>query len=85
MNQNHRGHDLYVTDAAYAVDAMVPRVLLRCARCSRLGVGLIDTQSDRDYARLKDREFDTGEWWHFDELMIIGSLDAVCPNGGEKR
>jgi hypothetical protein len=87
MNQNHLGHDIYVINATFAHNppTMVPRVLLLCARCSRLGVGLIETQSDRDYATTKDREFDTVEWWHFDDLRIIGSLDAECPSDCESR
>ena len=81
MNRHHDGHDLYVTDARYATDPLVPRVLLRCVRCGRLGVGMIESQSDRDYAATKDREFDTGEWWSFERLRIIGSAAAQCPRG----
>ena len=75
------GHDLYVTDARYAADQLAPRVLLRCARCGCLGVGMIDTQEDREYAATKDRDFDTGEWWDFERLRIIGSAAATCQRG----
>ena len=75
------GHDLYVTDACYALDTVAPRVLLRCSRCGRLGVGVIETQSDREYAATKDRQFDTGEWWNFDSLRITGAAGAPCPRG----
>jgi hypothetical protein len=79
--RNANGHDLYVTDATYAISPLVPRVLLRCERCGCLGVGIIETQSDRDYAATMDREFDAGEWWHFDALRIIGSAAAECTGG----
>ena len=78
MSRDHGGHDLYVTDATHALSPPAPRVLLRCCRCGRLGVGLIETASDRRYAATKDREFDTGEWWDFESLRIIGSVAADC-------
>jgi hypothetical protein len=56
-------------------------VLLRCEQCGCLGVGIIETKSDRDYAATMDREFDTGEWWQFDALRIIGSAAAECTVG----
>ncbi len=74
-------HDLYVFDARFATDPVTPRVQLRCCRCGRLGVGLIETAGDRAYAATKDREFDTGEWWDFEALRIIGSVAAPCPRG----
>lgn len=76
------GHDLYVTDARFAADPLVPRVLLRCCRCGRLGVGMIDTESDRDYAATMDREFDIGMAWDFESLRVVGSAAAPCPRGG---
>lgn len=79
--QRSGGHDLYVTDAKYATDPLVPRVLLRCCRCGRLGVGLIESSRDREYAASKDSEYDTGEWWHFEDLRITGSAASPCPRG----
>jgi len=79
IDRHHAGHDLYVTDATHALHPMVPRVLVRCCRCGRLGVGVIETDADRAYTSLMDREFDTGEWWCFDALRIIGSTAAPCP------
>jgi len=79
IDRHHAGHDLYVTDATHALHPMVPRVLVRCCRCGRLGVGVIETDADRAYAGLRDREFDTGEWWFFDALRIVGSTAAPCP------
>lgn len=76
------GHDLYVTDATFALSPLTPRVLLRCVRCGRLGTGLIETQRDRDYAATRDRQFDAGEWWCFEHLRIVGSVAASCPHGG---
>lgn len=81
-DRHHAGHDLYVTDATHALHPLMPRVLVRCCRCGRLGTGLIETEGDRAYALLKDRQFDTGEWWHFESLRIIGSASAPCPRGG---
>lgn len=80
--RHHAGHDLHVTDATHALHPLVPRVLVRCCLCGRLGVGLIETDEDAAYARLKDRQFDVGEWWHFSSLRIIGSAAAQCPSGG---
>lgn len=77
------GHDLYVADARFATDPMMPRVLLRCCRCGRLGVGMIETAGDLSYAATMDREFDTGVAWDFEALRIIGSAAAPCPRGGE--
>lgn len=78
------GHDLYVTDASHALSQVAPRVLLRCARCGRLGVGIIETQGDRDYAATRDRQFDTGEWWDFEALRITGSAAADCTEDHHK-
>lgn len=77
------GHNLHVTDARFATDPLVPRVLLRCCRCGRLGVGMIETESDRAYAATMDREFDTGVAWDFESLRIIGSAATRCPRGGD--
>lgn len=75
------GHDLYVTDARFATDCISPRVLLRCAKCGRLGVGMIETASDRTYAATMDREYETGIAWDFEAMRIIGSAAAPCPRG----
>ena len=80
--RHYGGHDLYVTDASFAAGALVPRVLLRCSRCSCLGIGIIETQGDRDYAAIKDRQYDTGEWWDFEALRITGMADCAAGGAG---
>jgi hypothetical protein len=72
------GHDFYVAEAEHSISPIAPRVLLRCCRCNALAIGLIGSESDREYATTKDREFDTGEWWDFDELKITGAA-SECP------
>lgn len=77
------GHDYYVTEADRALCTIAPRVLLRCCRCNTLAIGLISSDRDREYAATKDRQFDTGEWWDFEGLKIIGAA-SECPSGGKK-
>jgi hypothetical protein len=80
------GHDYYVTDADHALSPTAPRVLLRCCRCNTLAIGLIESESDRRYAATKDRQFDTGEWWDFEELRITGaSSDCQCAPAGRRH
>lgn len=74
------GHDYYVTEAGHALSPIAPRVLLRCCRCNTLAIGLIVSDGDREHAATKDREFDTGEWWDFEELKITGAA-SECPGG----
>jgi hypothetical protein len=71
-------HDYYVIDASHAISPIAPRVLLRCCRCNCLAIGLIESCSDLQYAATKDREFDTGEWWDFEELKVTGAA-SKCP------
>jgi hypothetical protein len=78
------GHDYYVTEADHALSPIAPRVLLRCCRCNSLAIGLICSDSDRGYAATKDREFDTGEWWDFEELKITGA-SSECQNAPAAR
>jgi hypothetical protein len=76
-------HDLYVADAKYAHQTHRPRVLVRCAKCGHLGIGMIETAGDRVIARRYDTEFDTGWWWGFDELKLLG-MPTACPAAGRE-
>lgn len=71
-------HDLYIVDAKYAHRDIRPRVLVRCGRCNRLGIGMIETIGDRRIARRYDAEYDTGHWWNFDDLRLLG-IPSFCP------
>lgn len=70
-------HDLYVVDAQYAHEHVRPRVLVQCGRCNRLGVGMIETIGDRAIARRHDTKHDTGHWWGFDDLKLLG-MPSSC-------
>ena len=71
-------HDLYVLDAQYSHSPTRPRVLVRCGRCGHLGIGMIDTDGDRRIAARYDSQFDTGHWWGFDDLRLLG-MPSACP------
>lgn len=71
-------HDLYIVDGQFAHRPIRPRVLVRCGQCGQLGVGMIDTPGDRRIADRYDSEFDTGHWWGFDSLRLLGMPDE-CP------
>lgn len=79
MSRFSGGHDWYVTEATYATSPVASRVLLRCCRCNSLAIGLIQADDDRKYAGTKDRQFDTGEWWDFKDLKIMGAATS-CPS-----
>lgn len=71
-------HDLYVVDGQYAHAAARPRVLVRCVRCGRLGIGMIEAAGDRLTASRHDSEHDAGHWWNFDNLRLLG-MPGDCP------
>lgn len=75
-------HDLYVVDAQFAHRDINPRVLVRCGRCNMLGIGMIETIGDRRIARRYDSQYDTGHWWNFDDLRLLG-ISSSCP--GDKK
>lgn len=75
-------HDLYVVDAQFAHMDVRPRVLVRCGKCSMLGVGMIETIGDRAIARRYDAQCDTGHWWGFDDLKVLG-MTSRCPGDKE--
>ena len=77
-------HDLYVLDAQFAHSEQRPRVLVRCGCCGRLGVGMIETAGDRVVAARYDSQHDTGHWWGFDSLRLLG-MPARCPGGRWRR
>lgn len=74
-------HDWYVTEATHVRNPIAPRLLLRCQQCSRLSVGMIVTDEDKEAASRFDEDFDTSIA-PFDDLKIVGATDDCY--GGRK-
>lgn len=71
-------HDFYVIDATYSHSDVRPRVLVRCGACGHLGIGMIESAGDRRIAARYDSQFDTGHWWGFEDLRLLG-IPHECP------